>query len=228
MADQMILTALTPGPLAVQLLATATGALLLTAVLLLWRRSISGAAGLLAVQGLALAGLSLVAAAQGEPHLYAAAALLTLVKAVVIPVLVLRTARAVHAGVEATPVVNPTTGMLLAALLTTVAFLVARPLVADSASGTAAAVPVGIAVVLIGFLELATRRQALAQIIGFVMVDNGIGATAVLASGGLPVIIELGVLFDVLLVVLILVVLTRRIHSAFATTELHELSELRD
>jgi hydrogenase-4 component E len=60
------------------------------------------------------------------------------------------------------------------------------------------------------------------------MVDNGIGATALLASGGLPLVIELGVLLDVLLVVLILLVLTRRIGAAFGTTELHELSELRD
>lgn len=224
----MILTQLTPAPVAAQLLATATGALLLTAVLLLWRRSITGAAGLLSVQGLALAGLSIVADAAGGPTLYAVAALLALVKAVLIPLLVLRTAREVQVGVEATPVVNPTTGMLLAALLTTVAFVAARPLVSGSSSLTAEAIPVGIAVVLIGFLVLATRRQALAQIIGFVMVDNGIGATAVLASGGLPLIIELGVLVDVLLVVLILIVLTRWIHGAFSTTELHQLSELRD
>lgn len=212
-----------------QLLATATGTLLLTAVLLLWRRSISGAAVLLGVQGVALAGLAvLTAAAEGHAELYVGAALFVLIKGILIPTLLVRTARVVGAGTEATPIVNPTTGMLLAAALTTVAFLVSRPLVAGAGANLDGAVPVGIAVVLIGFLVLATRRQALAQIIGFVMVDNGIGATALLASGGLPIIIELGVLLDVLLVVLILLVLTRRIGAAFATTELHELTELRD
>lgn len=213
-----------------QLLATATGALLLTAVLMLWRRTVPGAAVLLGVQGLALAGIALViAATQGHPALYAGAALFVLIKGILIPTLLVRTARVVGAGTEATPVVNPTTGMLLAAALTTVAYLVSRPLVAgDGGPRLDGTVPVGIAVVLIGFLVLATRRQALAQIMGFVMVDNGIGATALLASGGLPIVVELGVLLDVLLVVLILLVLARRIGAAFATTELHELTELRD
>lgn len=212
-----------------QLLATATGALLLTAVLMLWRRTVSGAAVLLGVQGAALASMTLIiAAAEGHPALYAGAALLVLIKGILIPTLLVRTARVVAAGTEATPIVNPTTGMLLAAALTTVAFLVSRPLVARDGANLDGAVPVGIAVVLIGFLVLATRRQALAQIMGFVMVDNGIGATALLASAGLPIVIELGVLLDVLLVVLILLVLTRRIGAVFATTELHELTELRD
>ncbi len=212
-----------------QLLATATGTLLLTAVLLLWRRSISGAAVLLGVQGVALAGLAvLTAAAEGHTELYVGAALFVLIKGILIPTLLVRTARVVGAGTEATPIVNPTTGMLLAAALTTVAFLVSRPLVAGAGANLDGAVPVGIAVVLIGFLVLATRRQALAQIMGFVMVDNGIGATALLAAGGLPLVIELGVLLDVLLVVVILLVLARRIGAAFATTELHELTELRD
>lgn len=212
-----------------QLLATATGTLLLTAVLLLWRRTVSGAAVLLGLQGVALAGLAaLIAGAQGHVELYAGAVLFVLIKGLLIPVLLVRTARVVGAGTEATPIVNPTTGMLLAAALTTVAFLVSRPLVDGGSANLDAAVAVGIAVVLIGFLVLATRRQALAQVIGFVMVDNGIGATALLAAGGLPLVIELGVLLDVLLVVLILLVLTRRIGAAFATTELHELTELRD
>lgn len=212
-----------------QLLALATGTLLLTAVLLLWRRSISGAAVLIGVQGIALAGLAaVIAAAEGHVELYAGALLFALIKGLLIPTLLVRTARTVGAGTEATPIVNPTTGMLLAAALTTVSFLVSRPLVGGGSANLDAAVAVGIAVVLIGFLVLATRRQALAQVIGFVMVDNGIGATALLASGGLPIVIELGVLLDVLLVVLILLVLTRRIGAAFATTELHELTELRD
>ncbi len=220
------LTATTP--LTAQLLSSATGTLLLTSVLLLWRRSVSGATALLSLQGLALSGLGALVAAQGEPFLYAVAALLLAVKAVFIPTVLLRTARRLEVPVEADPVVNPTVGMLLAAALTTVAYLVTRPLTGADGFRWSTAVAVGIAMVLIGFLVLATRRQALAQIIGFVMVDNGIGATAFLTSGGLPVVIELGVLFDVVLVVLILLVLTGRIRGTFETTELHELTELRD
>jgi len=219
---------MTSAPMTAQLLATAAGALLLTAVLLLWRRSIAGAAGLLAVQGMALAGLSTAAATEGEPVLYALAPLLALIKAAVIPALIWRGARDPDAGTEASPVVNPTTGMLLAAALTTVAFLVGTPVASATARSTGAATPVGLAVVLIGFLMLATRRQALGQIIAFVVVDNGIGATATLAGGGLPPIIEIGVLFDVLLVVVILLVLTRRIRRVLPLPDISRLNELRD
>jgi hydrogenase-4 component E len=213
---------------AVQLLATATSALLLTAVLLLWRRSITGAAGVLAAQGVAVALLSVAAGEGSDTGTYAVAALLLLVKGVLIPALVLRTARSMPTGPEAPSSINPTTGVLLAALLTTLAFLVAGPVVAGSGRATATAIPVGLAVVLIGFLDVATRRHLLAQVVGFVMVDNGIGATAVLASGGLPVVIELGVLFDALLVVLILLVLAGRIRTTVGTVDLAQLDELRD
>lgn len=212
-----------------QLLAAATGALLLTAVLLLWRRSVSGGIMLLAVQGGALAGLVLVvAAADGHGALVAVGILLGTVKAGAIPLLLRRTAQRVGAGRESAPLVNPTTGMLLAALLTTVAYLVTRPVPGVESTTLTRAAPVGIAVVLIGFLVLVTHRQAMTQIIGFVMVDNGIGATAVLNSGGLPVVIEVGVLFDVLFVVLILTTLAVWIRDAFGTTELHELNGLKD
>ncbi len=223
----MIAASLPPSPVAVQILAMATGALLITAVLLSWRRSISGAAGLLSAQGVALAALALVAAGDGTPP-WALALPLVLIKAVVIPWRVVGVAREVHAGSEISPLVNPTTGLLLSALLATVAFLVGRPLVSDTGAVNSGAVPVGIAVVLLGFLLLTTRRQALAQVIGFVVIDNGIGATAFLASGGLPEVIEFGVLFDVVLVVVILTVLTRRIHATFGTSELGELRELKD
>ena len=69
--------------------------------------------------------------------------------------------------------------------------------------------PVGLALVLIGFLVLLTRRSALSQLIGFVILDNGIATTAFLTSGGVPLVVELGVTLDVLLVVLILRVLDR-------------------
>lgn len=212
--------------LATQLLATATGALLLTAVLLLWRRSLTGATVLLGVQGAALALLAFVTSGEGHTALPLALVILA-VKALLIPRLVLRSACDLDTGGKTSPRINPTTGMLLSALLVTAAFLVGKP---QATGGITArgAVPVGIAVVLIGFLVLVTRGRSLGQIIGFVMVDNGIAATAFLAAGGLPLVVEIGVLFDVVLVVLILTVLTRRIYAAFGLVEVQELSELRD
>jgi hydrogenase-4 component E len=60
------------------------------------------------------------------------------------------------------------------------------------------------------------------------MLDNGIATIAFLMSGGVPLMVELGVSLDVLLVVLILQVLTSRIRSEFGDIDLDDLAELRD
>jgi hydrogenase-4 component E len=212
-----------------QVLAAATGGLLLTAVLLLWRRSISGAVTLLALQGGCLAALALVIAAdEHDAELLVSGLLLAAVKMLAIPLLIRGASARVGSDQETAPLVNPTTGMLLAAVLTTVAYLVARPIQAGDPTGLGRAVPIGLAVVLIGFLILATRRQALGQIVGFVTVDNGISATGLLTAGGVPLLVEAGVVVDVLLVVTILVILALRIRATFDGTDLRELAELRD
>ncbi len=216
-------------PFLAQLLAAATGGLLLTAVLLLWRRSLSGSVLLLAIQGACLGGIALVIAGdEGAVEPLVVGLVLAAVKAVVIPALIRWGADRIQVDQESAPLVNPTSGMLLAALLTTVAYLVTRPIQSTQGTELGTAVPIGIAVVLIGFLVLATRRQAMGQVVGFVTVDNGISATALLTAGGLPAVVELGVLADVLLVVAILVILSLRIRATFGTTDLSDLAELRD
>jgi hydrogenase-4 component E len=210
-------------------LAMAAGVLLLTAVMQLWRRSVSGAITLLVVQGAALAGLAAtLAAVDQDSELYVVAALVLLVKAGLLPAVLSRTATGTGTSREDTPRVAPTTGLLLAAALTTVAYLAAQPVAGARPAATAQTVPVGIALVLIGFLILLTRRQAVSQLVGFIVLDNGIAAVALLAAGGVPLVVELGVMLDVVLVVLVLRVLAGRMMRAFGGSDLTDLTELRD
>lgn len=223
------MTAASTSSLLDQALATATGLLLLTAVLQLWRRSLHGSIVLLAVQGGALAALvAIVAVIEQEPELGAVALLIAGVKAVAIPVALTRTGERVHARQESSPRVNPTAGLLWSAALTTIAYLAARPLVGPTPTTLQRAIPVGLALVLLGFLILLTRRQALSQLVGFVVLDNGIAALAFLTAGGVPLVVELGAMLDVLLVVLILTVLTGQMQDTFGATDLDDLRELRD
>jgi hydrogenase-4 component E len=213
----------------VQLVATTTGLLLLTAVLQVWRRSLAASVRLLAVQGAALAGLvATIGVAEAETEVVAVAALVLAIKAGLVPWALARTARVTAATREDAPLVNPTVGLILAALLTLLAFVVSQPVVAVDPGPAAAAVPVGVALVLIGFLVLVTRRMALSQLIGFVVLDNGIATVAFLTAGGVPLVVELGVTLDVLLVVLILRVLTARMQLTTGDTDLDDLTELRD
>ncbi len=90
------------------------------------------------------------------------------------------------------------------------------------------AVPVALTVLLVGFFVLVSRRRALSQVVGFLLMDNAITATAFLTTSGVPAVVELGVSLDVLLAVLVLQVLTTRMRAAFGGTDLDELRELRD
>ena len=91
-----------------------------------------------------------------------------------------------------------------------------------------AAIPIGVAVALIGFFVMAARHKAVTQIVGFVLIDNGIALVAFLATTGVPLVVELGVALDVLLAVLILQVLTTRMRAKFGVMDLDQLQELHD
>jgi hydrogenase-4 component E len=213
-----------------QLIGLFGGVLLLCAVLIVWRRSIAAEVRLLAVQGGALAGLVTVLGVHEEStELLVVAGIVLTLKAAVLPGMLSRAvARHGNALREETPLINTTTSLIAMSLLTMLAFLVSRPLLILGDGPAIAAVPIGLALVLYGFLVLATRRHAFSQLIGFLVLDNGIGTIAFLTAGGVPLVVELGASLDVLLVVLILQVLTARIRSEFGDADLDDLTELRD
>lgn len=213
----------------VQLLYLLCGGLLLSSVLMLWRRQLSAIITLLLVQGVLLAGLAaLLGAREGEPELYAVAAGVLILKAGVLPAILRRVLVATGAPRETQPLVNVPASLLAAAGLTLLAYAVSRPLVQLDPTPTTHAVPVGIAMVLLGFFMLVTRRRALSQVAGFLLLDNGIAATAFLVTEGVPLMVELAVSMDLLLVVLVLYVLTARLHATFGDTDIDDLRELRD
>lgn len=213
-----------------QLIGLFGGLLLLSAVGIVWRRSISAEVRLLAVQGGALGGLvAVLGVREGSAELLGVAGIVLALKVVVLPGMLSRAvARHGAALREETPLINTTASLLALSLLTMLAFLVSRPLLVLGDDPAIAAVPIGVALVLYGFLVLATRRHAFSQLIGFLVLDNGIGTVAFLTAGGVPLVVELGASLDVLLVVLILQVLTARISTEFGDADLDDLTELRD
>jgi hydrogenase-4 component E len=213
-----------------QALDLAAGLFLLSAVGVLWRHQLAAMIGLFALQGAALAGIvAILGAHQHRAELILVALGLGVLRAGVLPWLARRALGASPATERETrPVVNVAASLLAAAALTLLAYAVTRPLVALAPSPATTILPAGVAVVLIGFFTLAARRRALSQVVGFLLLDNGITATAFLAAAGVPLIVELGVSFDLLLVVLVLQVLTTRLRSVFGSSDLDELRELHD
>ena len=213
-----------------QLLNITVGAMLLTAVLILWRRELSSIITVFTVQGVALAAtVALIAVEEGSAELAVVAALVLVLRAGVLPWLLRRTlAQAGPNRRETKPLVNVVTSLLVAAGLTLLAYAVAQPLVALDPSPAGHAIPAALAVALIGFFVLVTRRLALSQLVGFLLLDNGITAVGFLTTAEVGLVVELGISLDVLLVVLVLQVLKSRIREAFGRTDIDELRELHD
>lgn len=213
----------------VQLLDVACGAFLLAGVLVLWRRDLAAIVRLFALQGAALALLiALLGVHEKDAEVVALAVGIGVLRAVVLPWLLRRAMSGGGTSRETQPLVNVATSLTIAALLGLLAYAVTRPIVRLDPTPATHAVPIALTVVLIGLFVLVTRRRALSQIVGFLLMDNGITAVAFLTTSGVPLIVELGVSLDVLLAVLVLQVLTARMRAAFGDTDLDDLRELRD
>jgi hydrogenase-4 component E len=218
------------GTVYIQLLDLACGALLVTAVVIVWRQRLAAIIRTLALQGTALAAIAAILAVHDrDARLAVIAAGILALRAVALPWLLGRALAGAGTGDRETrPLVNVTASLLAVAVLVLVSYAVSRPMSALGRSPAADAVGVGLAVTLTGFFVLVTRRRAVSQLAGFLLMDNGITATGLLATAGTSLLVEAGVSLDVLLAVVVLRVLTSRMRDAFGDTDLDDLRELHD
>lgn len=208
----------------------AAGAMVLAAVLITWRRDVASIIRLLAWQGAALAAIPIIRGIhEGDTTSIMVGVAIAALRMALLPWLLFRALSSEERGQrEATPLVNTTASLLIAALLTVIAFAVTRPVVNLDPGPATGAVPAAFAVILIALFVMATRRHAMSQAAGFLMLDNGIAATAFLLTDGVPLIVEFGASLDVLFAVIVIGVLTGRLRSKFGGTDLDALQELRD
>jgi hydrogenase-4 component E len=89
------------------------------------------------------------------------------------------------------------------------------------------ALSAALSLTLIGLLMIMTRQQAIMQIIGLITMENGLYLLGLSVTKGLPLIIELGIFFDVLVVVVVLVILTYRLKVSFMSTDTSVLKKLK-
>ena len=213
----------------VQLIDAAAGAALVAAVLTLWRRSLVATVRILGGQGVLVAVTGIVIGIQhSETEAIAFGIVALILKGLMIPLVLLRVVRGGPETREVEPLVNTSVSLVAAAVLISLAFAVTDGIVALAPSAESRAIPFGFAITLVGFFALVTRRKAISQIVGFLLLENGIALVAVLAAPGGSLLVEFGVALDVLLAVLVLQVLVARMRSKFGALDLDLLRELHD
>ncbi|HLI72048.1 MAG TPA: NADH-quinone oxidoreductase subunit K [Ktedonobacteraceae bacterium] len=213
---------------AAQILQALGALLLLTAFATVAARLLSGTIAAYAVQSLVLA---LVAAFVGyftnSFDLYIVAVLTLFVKCGAI-IWILRTAAArLHLQREMRPYLNIPLSLLICAALTLLAFFTSPAVVAPGTFLNEPPLAIAIALVLIGLFILSSRRHALVQVIGLLTVENGLFSGAIAIAYGMPLIVEFGILFDVLIAVIVMSMLVTRIQRELITADTTDLRRLR-
>jgi hydrogenase-4 component E len=198
---------------------TGASAMLLLALVIMWRRHVPAYIGAFRAQSVTLALVGAVVAWYGDvPELFLVAALILALKGWLVP-RVLATMEARRGGEsELHPLINTEVSLLVSSALAIAAYEVSRPLVSVVTLPTRGGLPIALAVILVSLFIVVSRRQAIAQIVGFLMLENGIALLALLGAYGVPLVVELGVFLDVLLGVLVMQVLIHRIHETSAET----------
>jgi hydrogenase-4 component E len=196
------------------------------AFLVVWVQSLPARLSLFAAQSVLLAALAAaVAIFAGKLELAVVAVAVLGLKGWLIPRILARVVPP-HPR-PAGPTRSPTGLLLGAAALVFVAYAVLLPVSRAARLPTAAALPLALATGLIGLWLCVTARRALTQVIGFLVFENGIFMLALLATYGLPAIVEAGVFLDLLAAVLILKVVLGEIRESFEDTDVARLRELR-
>ena len=166
------------------------------------------------------------------PHIYAVAVLTLLLKAIILPVVLTRLLVRVDIRREVEPFINMPISIIISGMLTLMAYVVAesfqRP---DELAGPASlghnTLAVAISLFLIGFFMMTNRRKALTQVLALLSLENGIFLAAISLTYGMPLVVEIGIFFDLLIAILVLAILVYRIRATFDSTDVSRLSRLR-
>ncbi|HYM35494.1 MAG TPA: hypothetical protein VET48_08870, partial [Steroidobacteraceae bacterium] len=193
------------------------------------QRRIVTLVNLLAVQGALLCTATLLIAWRtGATHLYVSAALTLGLKVIFLPWLLHRLIRQLGVYWDTEPLLNAAGTMLIGVLVVVFAFGLAQPISALASTATRNAIGIAVAVVLIAFLTMITRRKAMSQVVGFLSMENGLFFGAMSATYGMPMIVEFGVALDVLVAMLVLGVFFFQIREQFDSLDLKHLESLKE
>lgn len=179
------------------------------------------------IQGALLAALPVALYPGLSLHILGLAAGTFLIKAVVLPALMSRAIREAAVRREVEPLVGFVPSMLFGAVAVTLAFTLA-PRLPLPALEAPMLVPVSLATVVIGLVVLTTRTKALTQVVGYLIMENGVFVFGLSQLERVPFLVEVGVLLDIFVGVFIMGIVVFHINREFDSLDSARLTELHD
>lgn len=203
--------------------------IILTAFLLLGVSRLSVCIRVVALQGAMLATLlALTKGSLHEFHILLMALGTFAIKAVVMPLLLNRSIREASIRQEVEPVASLHLSLLAGGGIVILAFSSIKVLPPATPPFTPIAVPAALTVVLIGFLLLISRTKAITQVIGFLVLENGVFLFGLNLVDDFPVTVEMGVLLDLLVGVFVMGIMIYHINRTFDHIDTRALSALQE
>lgn len=181
-----------------------------------------------AAQGALLGAIPLLA----HEHLTVPAGLAAIaaitIKGIIIPAIMIRALRAAEIKREVEPLIGLFPSIMLGALAAAFALLLAGQLpLVEQHEGTLL-VPTSIATVVVGFIFLITRFKALSQVVGYLVLENGIFIFGMLLIEAMPLVVEMGVLLDLSVGIFVICIIVNHINRAFSSMDTRRLVSLKE
>jgi hydrogenase-4 component E len=214
--------------LASQWITLLAAGMLVIQLLMVVQRMLLTSIRLFALQSLMLAAIAaIIAFHNNATHVYVVALLTLVGKVLFLPWLLNRLVRRIKIDQEIAPLLNSTASMLLCGALTLLGYIVARPFTSLEKLGNNT-LGIAITLLLTGFFLMFNRRKAITQVLALLTVENGVMLAAVaLTTYGMPLVVELGIFFDVMVAVMVLGILVYRIRETFSSMDVGKLSQLK-
>ncbi len=213
---------------AAQLLDACAGGVVIIGVLIAGTRSIGRSIWLVAAQATLLAVAAMgVGLATGATHLLIGSMLTLASRGIAVPLILGRILHRSPIQFERDPFVGPRASTVLAIVIVFGSIMAIDSVSLGGSLDAPRALPASVAEVLTGLLIAMTRRKGLSIVVGLLVFENGLALTAFSLTYGMPMVVELGAAFDLLLVVLAVAVYARRMLTVFGSMSTDQMRNLR-
>ncbi len=183
---------------------------------------------IVAAQGVLLGVIPLLAHEYLSPAAVLAAVAAIAIKGLVIPTIMIRALRSADIKREVEPLIGLLPSIILGAVATAFALLLSAYLPLTDHHAAALLVPSSIATVLVGFIVVVTRFKALSQVVGYLILENGIFIFGMLLIDAMPLVVEMGVLLDLFVGIFVISIIVNHINRAFSSMDTRRLVSLKE
>lgn len=203
--------------------------MLLTSVMAMATTRMKPLIDLFSLQSIFLAALAFtVAWSSDTPHIYIMCALTVALKVIAMPRMLTYIMSKIHVDKEVELSVGIPGSLLASGLLIILSYYITEPLLTSIETVERNCLALSVSIILIGLLMMSTRRKAITETVGLLMMENGLFLGALALSHGMPLIVEIGAFFDVMVAVIIIGIFAYRINRSFDSVDTSFLRRLRE